>query len=117
MPITIARQARGDAAWVIIGAAAQPAADPALVTLITRAHRTAAALLDGSLPPDRYAVRIARLAYLAPDITAAILEGRQPHAMTSRTLLMTSDLPLDWQAQRIRLGMTQPPAKNATQAA
>ena len=50
--------------------------------------------------PNGYAVRIARLAYLAPDITAAILDGRQPPAMTSRTLLMTPDLPLDWDAQR-----------------
>jgi hypothetical protein len=48
---------------------------------------------------------IARLAYLAPDITAAILDGRQPPAMSSRTLLMTSDLPFDWSEQRALLGM------------
>lgn len=60
--------------------------------------------------PNGYAVRIARLAYLAPDITAAILDGRQPPAMTSRTLLMTPDLPLDWDAQRKLLGFATAPA-------
>jgi site-specific DNA recombinase len=70
----------------------------------------AAGLLAGTTLADRYAVRIARLAYLAPDITAAILDGRQPPAMTSRTLLMTPDLPLDWSTQRHLLGFATAPA-------
>ena len=110
LPISIARHATGRAARIVLGATSTPHADPALVTLISRAHRTAAALLDGSMHAGRYSVRIARLAYLAPDITTAILDGKQPPAMTARTLLMTPDLPLDWSEQRHLLAFATPAA-------
>ena len=50
--------------------------------------------------------RLARLlgiAYLAPDIVAAILQGRQPPALSARTLL-TAKLPLVWDQQKTMLG-------------
>ena len=49
-------------------------------------------------------VRLARLRFLAPDITMAILEGRQPIEMTARSLLRGGELPLDWENQRRILG-------------
>ena len=43
------------------------------------------------------------LSYLAPDITRAILDGRQPRDLTAE-LLGHSRLPLAWHDQRIVLG-------------
>ncbi|WP_231639091.1 recombinase family protein [Sphingomonas profundi] len=48
--------------------------------------------------------RLARLRFLAPDIVTAILEGRQPVELTSRTLLRLGEMPMEWQAQRLLLG-------------
>ena len=48
--------------------------------------------------------QILRLAYLAPDITTAILEGRQPLGLTATMLIEHPALPLSWQAQRAALG-------------
>lgn len=47
---------------------------------------------------DRYASRILRSAFLAPDIVEAILDGRQPVGITLDKIL--DDLPLDWAKQR-----------------
>ena len=47
-----------------------------------------------------------RLSYLAPDIIAGILAGRQPPELSVKRLLRTSqDLPLDWPGQRAFLGL------------
>jgi site-specific DNA recombinase len=45
-----------------------------------------------------------RLAYLAPDITSAIIEGRNPRDLTAQKLLARSRLPLAWPDQRRLLG-------------
>jgi len=57
-----------------------------------------------------YFTRIAQLSYLAPDITQAILEGRQPRGLTARMLLIRY-LPLSWPKQRIALGFDRPRAE------
>src|SRR5579859_6415845 len=41
-----------------------------------------------------YATRVLRLAFLAPGITAAILDGRQPPDLTATRLLQSSNIPL-----------------------
>src|SRR5882672_3496774 len=51
-----------------------------------------------------YFTRVVRLSYLAPDITQAILEGRQPRHLTAEKLLQHSRLPLAWHDQRATLG-------------
>jgi site-specific DNA recombinase len=51
-----------------------------------------------------YFTRVVRLSYLAPDITQAILDGRQPHGLTAEKLLEKSRLPLAWHDQRTVLG-------------
>ena len=53
---------------------------------------------------DSYFSRVVRLAYLAPDITAAILDGRQPATLNAAWLAQTSELPLAWSEQRKVLG-------------
>ena len=49
-------------------------------------------------------IRLARLRFLAPDIVAAILDGRQPVQLTARALLRKAELPMSWTAQRRELG-------------
>ena len=51
-----------------------------------------------------YFTRLVRLSYLAPDITEAILDGRQPPDLTADKLLAHSRLPLGWHEQRTVLG-------------
>ena len=45
-----------------------------------------------------------RLAYLAPDIVTAIVDGQQPPGLTANTLMKNTRLPFRWEAQRKRLG-------------
>jgi len=94
-------------------ATAKPAAR--LIKLLIRAHRFNTTLVDGDSMPfaalakregvsPSYFTRLVRLSYLAPDITQAILEGRQPRDLTADQLLAHSRLPLAWQEQRALLG-------------
>lgn len=53
-----------------------------------------------------YFSQLARLGGLAPDIVSAILEGRQPAALTRTRLARTKALPLDWNEQRRMFGFT-----------
>jgi hypothetical protein len=55
---------------------------------------------------ERYVARLLKLAFLAPDIVEAILEGRQPADLELQRLLQ--DIPLGWNEQRQRFGF---PAK------
>jgi len=49
--------------------------------------------------------RLVRLSCLAPDIVTAIVEGRQPEALTA-SHLSKIELPLAWPEQRKALGFT-----------
>ena len=51
-----------------------------------------------------YATRLVRLAFLAPDIVAAILAGKQPAGLTANKLMADTRLPFDWRDQRAALG-------------
>jgi site-specific DNA recombinase len=101
--------------FVADGDGAERSADPSLVRLVVRAHRLARRLAEnpGSSLEDvasqqnmggPYAARLIRLNYLAPDIVAAILDGKQPVALTANKLMADTRLPLDWRAQRVALG-------------
>ena len=52
---------------------------------------------------DSYVRRLLRLAFLAPDIQNAILDGRQPIGINLQAL-MQIDIPLGWDEQRRTLG-------------
>jgi len=89
--------------------------DARLVRLLVRAHRFNATLAGSGGTPfaalakqegvsPSYFTRLVRLSYLAPDITQAILDGRQPSDLTADKLLAHSRLPLAWQDQRTLLG-------------
>jgi hypothetical protein len=72
--------------------------DARLIKLLIRAHRFSATLVGGAGIPfaalaqregvsRSYFTRLVRLSYLAPDITEAIFEGRQPSDLSSVKLL------------------------------
>jgi site-specific DNA recombinase len=94
-------------------AAAKP--DARLIKLLIKARRFNAALVGSDGMPfaalakregvsPSYFTRLVRLSYLAPDITQAILDGRQPRDLTADKLLAHSRLPLTWHEQRTVLG-------------
>jgi site-specific DNA recombinase len=84
------------------------ARDPRLVGLIIRAQAAREQLMRSdrlTLSPARRELnRVARASYLAPDIVAAIFEGRQPVSLRARTLERIGVMPLCWKAQREMLG-------------
>lgn len=118
VPVTLVRRAR-EVKLTIPPEPGQPhpEPDPALIKLIAKGHAARKALFDGSgrslkdiaqaqgHEPHYFAVLV-KLGYLAPDIVAAILEGRQPPALTRQRLARIRDLPMAWQAQRRLLGFT-----------
>jgi site-specific DNA recombinase len=89
--------------------------DARLIKLLLRAHRFNTTLVGSERAPfaalakqervsRSYFTRLVRLSYLAPDITQAILDGRQPRELTADKLLAHSRLPLAWHEQRTVLG-------------
>lgn len=96
----------------------QPRRDPALIKLIVKAHLARRALescTDTSVANlaamqgysrDYFGVLL-RIAYLAPDIVKAILDGRQPVQLNRQRLARATSLPIDWQAQREMFGFTK----------
>lgn len=89
--------------------------DPALIKLIVKGHMAREALasagersvaelaVEHGYTRDYFGVLL-RIAYLAPDIVAAILEGRQPVQLTRQRLARATRLPLAWAGQREMLG-------------
>ena len=82
--------------------------DPHLIDLIRRgwaAWKKLTTEQRSRNPVERsHLVRLARLRFLAPDITMAIIEGRKPIELTARSLLRCGELPTDWHDQRKPLG-------------
>ncbi len=89
--------------------------DKALIKAVARAFAWPEALESGKsqsisglarangYTDDHHTRRILKLAFLAPDIVEAILQGRQPQGVTLSHILQV-DLPLSWHAQREALG-------------
>lgn len=91
--------------------------DQKLVQLIANAHLWAKSLQSGKFATieelaHQYGVDKAgiskqvRLAYLAPDIIQAILDGRQPLLLRANHLRRLSTLPTNWDEQRKLLGFS-----------
>jgi site-specific DNA recombinase len=59
-----------------------------------------------------YVTRVFRLAFLAPDIIEAILQGKQPPELSVRKLMDDTRLPLNWNEQRVRLGFASTPTRH-----
>ena len=97
---------------LVVDDGSEPAnVDPVLVRLLVRVHAIRARLLEApSLTlqeiaaekrvSSSYVTRLLRLAFLAPDIVTAILNGRHPPQLTANRLMDDTRLPLGWTAQR-----------------
>jgi hypothetical protein len=97
----------------------QRAPDPALLRALARAHDfrerltqnpdlSAHDIARGENVTAAYIYATLRLAWLAPDITDAIVNGRQPPRLTAKKLFrLAAHLPLGWPQQRKLLGFVQ----------
>ncbi len=114
VPITLQRNGR-NRPIVLRADTGVPQRDPDLIALVADSRRWMQDLVEGrvgsvaeltereQLRPGAVS-RILPLAWLAPDITEAILEGRQPAALTAKALRDLPELPLAWSDQRRVLG-------------
>jgi site-specific DNA recombinase len=101
---------------LIDGADNQTAADPSLLRIIARAHDIQGRLIQNTeltvhdiAREERvtatYIYALLRLPWLAPDITTAIINGRQPDQLSAKTLMRkASRFPAAWTEQRALLG-------------
>jgi hypothetical protein len=91
--------------------------DPALIKAVAKAHAWARQLISGEAATIAeiakregfsrpHASRLLNLAFLAPDIVEAILEGRQPPDINIEVMTKGLRLPLSWQDQRRVLGFS-----------
>ncbi len=114
---TTLRRRGSELRLVIGGDDGEPASkpDPTLIKAIVRGHDWLGRITRGeaanvteiaraeALAPS-YVIRILRLAFLAPDIAEAILQGRQPPDLTTERLIRTASIPVTWPEQRAFLG-------------
>ncbi|MEM9499151.1 MAG: hypothetical protein AAGA28_14600, partial [Pseudomonadota bacterium] len=111
-PITLARRG-AELKLILQGAAGTPALpDPNLVQTMLDARRRFTQYTDPDGPMSISAIAAAentdpgdvsrslQLAFLAPDLIEAILDGRQPAQLTATKLLRLEKLPLLWEEQR-----------------
>ncbi len=112
-------ESRGGRTWVLTptcsSAPRKARRDPVLIRGLRQAHRIAADLGwrasdgafagSGKAPRSSYERRLWPLVFLAPDIQQAILEGRQPPALTLDQLLKLR-IPTAWPEQRKVLGFS-----------
>jgi hypothetical protein len=115
VPARLARAGLGTKLIIEGEQSAEP--DPTLIKLVLKAEALRTMLMtDGVASIEEiakrrgvtssYVTRLLRLAFLAPDITAAILHGRHLPELTAATLLRHSRLALDWGHQRVMLGFS-----------
>lgn len=107
---------RGVEMRLIVGGAIQAKVDQTLLNTIVRAHKWFNDLVSGRVRnmaeiaskegvDKSYVSRVMALAFLAPDITESIIAGRQPADLSAEKLIRRIDLPLDWEQQRLLLGV------------
>jgi hypothetical protein len=101
--------------FIVDGVANSAPADATLIRLLVRGRKIGKRMFEPGCPPlediaheeritSTYATRLVRLTFLAPDIVAAILAGKQLAGLTANKLMVDTRLPLDWRDQRTALG-------------
>ena len=109
LPVRV--KVRGGRSWVVgpdgSAALAKVRADRALIAGLQNAHGFIGAIEDAGnsakAPPRAYDRQLCLIAFLAPDIQRAILEGRQPPGFNLEHLVHGS-IPLAWADQRAAFG-------------
>jgi site-specific DNA recombinase len=90
--------------------------DPVLLKTVARAHRWFEALVTRRATSvaelakrdgvnDRYIRSLMHLAFLAPQVVEAIVQGHQPSDLTAKALVTRINLPLGWHDQAQVLGI------------
>lgn len=113
-PVALRRAGR-EMALLVGSSVPATQSDPSLVRLIAKAWSLREALVRSSAPSltafaaeqrlsQSYVTRLVRLAWLAPDLVEAIIDGRQPAGLTASQLMRDTRLPTDWDEQRKALG-------------
>jgi DNA invertase Pin-like site-specific DNA recombinase len=120
IPICLKR--RGGRTWAV-GAASggnqQRRPDRTLIAALRKAHALlraanaspllpASSLVDAEGIADCYDRKLIRLAFLAPDIQSAILNGRQPASLSLKDLI-DAEMPGSWPTQRQKFGFGELP--------
>ncbi len=88
-------------------------ADPALIKALAQAHHWWELLTSGSITSlnqiarrenkaGSYIGRVIRLAFMAPDLQQAILNGQHPPELTAKRVILRENLDLRWSAQALR---------------
>jgi site-specific DNA recombinase len=101
--------------FIVEGVTNAAPVDTTLIRVLVCGQKIAKRMFEPNCPPleavareeeitASYATRIVRLAFLAPDIVAAILAGKRPAGLTANKLIADARLPLDWRDQRVALG-------------
>ncbi len=111
LPIRFA--SRGSKQKIVPATSRPPQPDPVLIATLRKAHAMLRSerglpLIDAA-PGSPYDRNILRLAFLAPDIQRALLDGRQPLHLNLEKLKKI-DIPLAWSKQRKALGFAEPDA-------
>jgi hypothetical protein len=116
LPVRV--KVRGGRSWIASpdgkAAPSQANIDPTLIDGLSRAHniinqvggrpdRASATNRKARAPKSAYQRALCTLAFLAPDIQAAIVAGRQPAGLKLEHLLRT-EIPIAWIDQRIKFG-------------
>ncbi|MCH8863369.1 MAG: recombinase family protein, partial [Proteobacteria bacterium] len=115
LPVSFRRSAQGEKLIIAAGDAPAFNPDPRLIKAIALGHKWFREMRNGSAASLRQLAehhgvdrsdtgRILRLAFLAPDIVEAILQGRQPRDLTYKRLMRLSNIPVSWAEQRKFLG-------------
>jgi hypothetical protein len=114
-PIQLTRVGR-EMKLLIEGSDDNRSPDVSLLRVVTRAHDVHRRLAENPTltvhdvareqrVTPKYLYILLRLRWLAPDITTAIVNGRQPRQLSAMRLMrLTAQLPADWSAQRALLG-------------
>ena len=111
LPIRFA--SRGSKQKIVAATARPPQPDQVLISALRKAHAMLRSergmpVMD-TAPSSPYNRNILRLAFLAPDIQRAILDGRQPLHLNLEKIKKTT-IPLAWPEQRKVLGFDEPGA-------
>ena len=115
IPVSFRRRAYGEKLIIPASGAAANKPDHQLIRAVALGHTWFREMRNGSSVSlselacrDKVertdAGRFLRMAFLAPDIIEAILQGRQPRDLTFRWMKRLTELPLSWEKQRQVLG-------------
>jgi len=116
--VPLAMKRRGVETRIVVSSGAEPprTVDPALLKAVSRGREWFDELASGRVRSlaevarresvtRRYVERLARVAFVAPEIVEAIGRGQQPAELSAEILLNRVNLPLAWSEQRNVLGI------------